>query len=143
MSTDKGSTASVEELYLQEKKKASILMVSVVVLAVLLVGSVMTRPDSSAADSTATQNTQQRGAGGRGGQSVTEFFDESGAVDQDAVDVFASRATQGGGPAGANSSQFLERFTQQIDTSIESGEITQAQGDALQAAFDQIESGGN
>lgn len=138
MSSEKSSTASVEELYLKEKKKASILMVSTIALAVLLIGSIATRPDANSSEPVALQNTQantgQRGAGGRGGQPITGFFDESGAVDQEAITALTDRIPGGGDP-----SQFLERFTLQIDAAVESGEITEIQGTELKAAFSQIE----
>lgn len=147
MSNNESDTASIEKLYLKEKKKTSILMVSTIALAILFIGSLAMRSDPSSTDSTATQNTQagtqQRGPGGRGGQPISAFFDDSGSVDQEAVDEMASRFSQSGGTTGSDPSQFLERLTQQIEASVASGEITQAQADELQAALAQTESSEN
>jgi hypothetical protein len=144
MSSTKSNSASVEELYLKEKKKSNIFLASTVLLAVLLVGSFFYNSNINSSSSSTTDDQsggqfQGGGRGGRGGQNIAEFFDDNGEVDQSAVDTLAERASQGGGPAGANPSQFLERFTQQIDSAIENEEITQEQADQLESALSEIE----
>ena len=100
----------------------------------------MATTDLNTAGVAVNEQFQRGDPGGRGGQAVTEFFNEDGSVDQEAVDVFLERFNQGGGPAGADPTQFLERFNLQIDTAFENGEITEAQATELKAALSVVDS---
>ena len=158
MNKENTNTSSVEELYLKEKKKSMILLVTTVLFATLFLSSLAfdLGSDSNDSDTGSSAQTEhsidgqqnQGGPGqgrgqGRAGQDITAFFNDDGSVDQDAVDTFAERIGQGGGPQGADSSQFLDRFSEQIYTAVESGDITQTQGEELLSALSEIDLSGN
>ena len=147
MSEQKEHTASIEELYLNEKKKSMLFMVGTAVFAILFVGSLVLGGNTESTTTTATtdQTVQagqgqrgQGGPGGRGGLAISQYFNADGSIDQTEIDAFAAQISQS--PQGADSGQFLDRIISQIDAAVASGEITQAQADALEAAFATTES---
>ena len=136
------STASIEELYVKEKKKSQLLMLSTAVFAILFAGALVIgggSDETAAANRTladgqnqlADEQAGQFGAAGRvrGGFGVANFFSEDGSLNQESVTDFQERAAQGAGLAGT--SQFADRFVQQIEASVASGDITQDQATQL------------
>ncbi len=142
----KGST--FEELYLQQRKKSSMLLIAVIVLAVTTAVSIawgMSKNNNTNNPSNGPSNFQgqgfdgQNGPGGgmRGGMNmnIKQFFKDDGSVDTSAVDSFMSRMPSGG-QAGNSGFNFLDRFKEMIDQSVEKGDITEDQGNALMDAFE-------
>lgn len=128
-----------EELYLQQKKKSSLLMIAVAVLAITTVGSAAWGFSKSSTSTQAPDGVATRGFNGQGGMGmggpgmqmdITQFFNSDGSVNEDQVKTMVSRL-----PSGA-SSQFLSRFEEQIDQAVTDGKITQTQADALKKAFE-------
>lgn len=123
------NVATIEELYIKEKNKAKIFMISTAVLGVLLVGSLLVIVNDTGADEhqpAASTLMQGQGGGAGGGRvTVTSLFDSDGSLNATAVnDMVAAVPPE-------TQSRFLERFGDRVQYSVTSGEITQAQADAL------------
>ena len=142
----KGST--FEELYLEQRKKSSMLVVAVVVLAITTVGSLawgFSNNGSGASNQTANTGqfpggdfNGQNGPGGmRGGMNmdVKQFFNDDGSVKTSEVESFLSRMPSGGNSSNS-SFNFLDRFKEMINQAADNGEITQDQAQALIQAFE-------
>ena len=145
----KGST--FEELYLEQRKKSSMLLIAVVVLAIATAGSLAWgfSKNGGSTSSGMPGNFQGQGfngeggpsgAGGRMGMNVKQFFKDDGSVDTDEVKSFVSRMPSGNSNSGFN---FLDRFKENISQSVEDGDITQSQADALTKAFEDAEGSTN
>lgn len=136
MSESRKST--FEELYLKQKKKSSLLMIAVAVLAVATVGSAAwgfskSKASTQSAGNMSTRNFDGQGpmGGGPGMEmDITQFFNSDGSVNTDQVKTFIDRM-----PSGTNS-RFLERFEEQITQAVTDGKITQTQADALTKALE-------
>lgn len=134
MSTVKeGSELSVEELYIREKRKSLMLMVSTIVLVVALIGSfAFNNGDSSETATTApTFGQGPTGGAGRGG-SIASFFNSDGTVNQQAIDDLYERSES----RGLDPSLLVERVEGQIVDGQASGEITEAQALELKKALE-------
>lgn len=142
----KGST--FEELYLEQRKKSSMLVVAVVVLAITTVGGLAWGfSNNGSGTSNQTANTSQFPGGDFNGQNgpgsmqggmnmdVKQFFNDDGSVKTSEVESFLGRM-----PSGGNSSNsgfnFLDRFKEMINQAADNGEITQDQAQALIQAFE-------
>ncbi|MDO8335275.1 MAG: hypothetical protein Q7T74_00640 [Candidatus Saccharibacteria bacterium] len=131
MSTKHQHSDEFEELYLKERKKSSILVAVVVVLALATTGSLLwgINKNSSTAQLPTGAQSQGFGQGGppSGGMrmNIKSFFKDDGSVDSDKVDELTSRAPSGAG------SRFTDMFKEQADKAVEDGDITQAQADDL------------
>ena len=136
-----------EELYLKERKKSSMLLIAVIVLALSTVGSIIWAINSSSSSQQTSQfpgsGAPGQGFGGQGGFpsgssgpgggfDVTSLFNDDGSVDTDLVDEITGNFPGGG------DSRFIELMTQQAEQAVEDGDITQDQADAL---IDELESG--
>ena len=141
-----------EELYLQEKKKASLFLIAIIVLIITTAGSLAWGLTKSSNTTNSTPNGQGsfeggngqggfNGQGGRGGpgggMSITSFFNDDKSVDTEAVEDFIDRMPSG---AGEN---FLTRFKENITQAVTDGDITQAQADALNTALSTASSESN
>lgn len=140
MSTKK-DTSTFEDLYLKEKKKSSILLGGVVVLAVLATLSLSwaitkkgAAPQGGAGSFAANLNGQnpQGGPGGGGMRQMdfTEFFNDDGSVKTERVQEMLGRM-----PSGNSDQNFLTRIKEDINQAVEDGKITQEQATALINAF--------
>lgn len=127
-----------EELYLEQKRKSSILLVIIVVLAITTVGSLYWGLDKAKTNKGAQPPAgfENRGGqgfpnGGRMGQmDFTNFFNEDGSVKTEEVQNMVDRLPSGAG------SQSLSRFKDNINQGAKDGKITEAQAEALIKAFE-------
>ncbi|HMQ95811.1 MAG TPA: hypothetical protein PKD19_01190 [Candidatus Saccharibacteria bacterium] len=145
--SDQGKGSTFEELYLQQRKKSSMLLIAVIVLAVTTAGSVAwgmsktttsnpsNRPSDFQGQGFDGQNSPRGGMRGGMNMNIKQFFKDDGSVDTSAVDSFMSRMPSGG-QAGNSGFNFLDRFKEMIDQSVEKGDITEDQGNALMDAFE-------
>jgi hypothetical protein len=139
----KDANQTIEKMYLKEKKKSTIFLLSTVVMTVLFVGSIFIKipkvDDTNTTPPTNTfgnPDTEVRGFGqpteGRmfGGamMDIESLFNDDGSVNTDAVNDIEDRL-----PSGMGAS-FLEA---RIDQEIEDGNITQAQADALKTELEE------
>jgi len=142
----KGST--FEELYLQQRKKSSMLLIAVIVLAISTAGSLAwgfskgsgSQPNTPGNFQGQGFNGGQGGPGGFAGPGrgldVKQFFNDDGSVNNDEVKSFLDRIPSGG-PSGSSSNfNFLDRFKETINQAATDGDITQDQADALIQAFE-------
>lgn len=133
------SKSMFEKLYQKERQKSKLLLGAVVILSVLLVSSWvlgLSKLKSVAANQPPglSQNGMGPGGGFGGGQgrrnlSPKTFLKSDGSVDTDKVKSVTDNV-----PADFKD-RLLSRVSTQIDSSVSSGEITQAQADALKSAF--------
>lgn len=134
-----------EELYLEQKKKNSIMLVAIIALVIISVGSIVWGVSQANNSSGAPQGaTGQNGQGfpggggpdgGMGQMNFAQFFNDDDSVDTEAVEEFVSRMPSGG------DSQFLERFKENINQAAEDGDITSTQASELIAAFESAAGG--
>lgn len=129
MSEDNGQASlSVEELYIKEKKKSQIFMMSTAVLIIILVGYFLVSFNSSEAPISSTTPTGVPGESALGmrqggGVPMTEYFYSNGELNTQAIDErFASIPVE-------SQAQFIDRFSDRIQGSVDTGEITQTQAD--------------
>lgn len=136
---DKKEVSTFEELYLEQKKKNSRLMIAVIVLSITTVGGLMVGVMKSnnggmqppgGFQSSNGQGFQGGPGGGMGQMNVKRFFKDDGSVDTDEVKDLLDRS-----PSGGNS-DFLTRFKEGITRAVKNGDITQAQADALIKAIE-------
>lgn len=127
-----------EELYLQQKRKSSILLAVTVVLAITTAGSLYwgfdrAKTNNSAQPPAGFENRGEQGfpnGGQMGRMDFTRFFNEDGSVKNTEVQNMVDRLPSGAG------SQFLSRFKDNINQAAKDGKITQTQADALIKAFE-------
>lgn len=145
--TEQAKGSTFEQLYLQQRKKSSLLLVAVIVLAITTAGSLawgFSKTGSGSSPSNTPGNFQGQGFGGQGGPGgggmnldVKQFFNDDGSVNNDEVKSFLSRMPSGTSSSSSNSSfNFLDRFKERINQSADDGDITQEQADALIKAFE-------
>lgn len=125
-----------EDLYIEQKKRNSVLMTLVVVLAITTIGGLGWGFSKSNTDLQGPPSGFQ-GPGGQGfpggsmGQmNFDRFFKDDGSVDTEAVQDMVDRLPSGAG------SDFIDRFSEGINQAAEDGDITQAQADELINAFE-------
>lgn len=142
----KGST--FEELYLEQRKKNQVLLIVAIALAVSTAGSLAWNfSKSNNINPTGMPgNFQGQGLGGQGtpggmggmrggmGMDIKQFFNDDGSVNTSQVESFTNRIPSGS--ASSSGFNFLDRFKDMIDQSVEGGDITQEQADALVKAFE-------
>lgn len=133
-SLKQGSELSVEELYIKEKKKNQILMVSTIVLVIALISSfAFNNGGFSESTATTTPTFGQNPTGGGRGTSLASFFSSDGSVNQQAIDDLYERSES----RGLDPSLIVERIESQIADSQASGEMTEAQATELKIALEQ------
>lgn len=135
----KQENSEFEELYLKERKKSSMLLVAVIVLALATAGSLIWAVNGQSNTAQLPGGGSEQGFGG-GGQfgggggpgmmDIASFFNDDGSVDTDRIDEMTSRFPSGAG------SQFVDRMQEEADQAVEDGDITQAQADELISAFE-------
>jgi hypothetical protein len=135
MSESKNSKNTFEDLYLEQKKKSSILMTLVVVLAITTIAGLgwgFSSSSGSQKPPSGFQGLNGQGApgGGMGQMDFERFFKDDGSVDTQAVQDMVDRL-----PSSAGSG-FLDRFKTDINQAATDGKITLSQADALVKAFE-------
>lgn len=135
MSEQQAKSSTFEELYLQQRKKSSVLLIAAVVLALSTVGSLAWgfSKDSDSSNTADGQTSFQngngfQGRGGLGGQmgfKVEQFFNDDGSINNDEVSSFMERT-----PSGM-ADNFLDRFVERINQAADDGDITKDQAEAL------------
>ncbi len=130
MNSDNNQTSSVEELYIKEKKKSQIFMLSTTVLAVVLVGYFLMSFNSgdtaiSSAAPIGVPGESSLGMRQGGGVPMSEYFYSDGELNTQAINERFANI-----PAGSQA-QFIDRFASRIQSSVDMGEITQDQADSF------------
>lgn len=130
---DATTAASLQSLYLKERRRSQIFMGVSAVLAVLVVASlglyINERNQAPATTASSSQSGVPGSGSGMGSSDITRFFESDGSVDNTAVNEQLSRM-----PAQFQST-FLGRMEQQIADAVKAGTITEEQADELWDAF--------
>ena len=137
---DDKNNKSIEKLYLKERKKNQLFLLTTVVLTILLIGSVgfnfQNKNQSTTQDSNQSQSlsgTLGQNFGGfqdrRGSLEISEFFKNDGTVDTNQVNQVQNTI-----PSGFED-RLLSRVSTQIDDAVKKGDITAKQGEELKTAF--------
>jgi hypothetical protein len=136
LSDEKIPENTFEQLYLKERKKATIFMVAAIALAVLSAGLLVHTFSNGTKNTVGADGTMRLGDGNGAPMmqfDIKSFFKEDGGVDQDKVDEMKSRIPE-------DSSRLSDFIGPGIDTAVEDGEITSEQAAALKTALGITES---
>ncbi len=149
MANETTDTGSFQTLYLKEKKKARIFLIStaIALVAFLATGvglitqlndSPQSRPSALGPSGQDGQGGQGQFPGGNGGPGnggpgmmldISGFFSSDGSVDSDKVDELTENIPDD------FKDQLFEDLSTRIDNAVSDGDITSDQGDALKSAL--------
>jgi len=121
------NSASLEELYIKERKKSQIFMSATAVLAILLVGSVLYFQTNDSTTQVATVGSPEYVEGSRqgGGFVVADYFYANGDLNKTALNERLSFMPQ------ERRDQFASRMLDSVERAVDDGEITRYQAAEL------------